>query len=147
MLFASNDRDALISGFDKIENEPDSHLCLDLNDSCIYEFLHTETIQPFDRYKHLCKECASGLDAFGSALLVRESSRRILNYRNIAANVLNAIRGKEVNPYMIGIDVGVKDLPVAQVFRKDGDQWVVTNTIVGDAVGHLITYMEGTTDA
>ena len=146
VLAASNDRDALFDIAERIENSPGSHLCLDLNDGCIYEFWRTESIQPMDRYKHLCKKCASGLDTFGLALLERDSHRRILNYRNIAANVLHTLRGKEIHPYMIGVDVGVKDHPVAQVCRKDGDRWVVTNTILGDAVGHLMTYMEGTTD-
>lgn len=145
-LFASNDRDALFDNVEKLEIEPGSHICIDLNDYCIYEFYRTEAIQSLYGYEHLCMKCASRLDAFGSALLQRDSHRRILNYRNVAANVLNTIRGKEMHPYMIGVDVGVKDLPVAQVCRKDGDRWVVTNTIVGDAVGHLMTYMEGTTD-
>ena len=146
VLLATNDRDTLFDKIERIETEPGSHLLLDLDDKCIYEFYRTEAIQSPDGYKHLCKKCAAGLDAFGLALLKRDNDRRILNYRNIAANVLNTIRGKEMHPYMVGVDVGVKDLPVAQVCRKDGDRWVVTNTIVGDAVGHLMTYMEGTTD-
>lgn len=146
VLAASNGRDTLFDIAERIETEPGSHLLLDLDDKCIYEFYRTEAIQSPDGYEHLCMKCASRLDAFGSALLQRDSHRRIMNYRNVAANVLNAIRGKEMHPYMIGVDVGVKDLPVAQVCRKDGDRWVVTNTIVGDAVGHLMTYMEGTTD-
>lgn len=147
VLLATNDRDTLFDKIERIETEPGSYLFLDLNDKCIYEFYRTEAIQSPDGYEHLCMKCASRLDAFGLALLERDRHRRILNYRNIAANALNVIRGKEIHPYMVGVDVGVKDLPVAQVFRKDGDQWVVTNTIIGDAVGHLITYMEGTTDA
>lgn len=142
VLAASNDRDALFDIAERIENEPGSHLCLDLNDHCIYEFWRTESLQPMDGYKHLCKKCASGLDAFGSALLVRDCSRRILNYKNSAANALNAMREKEMHPYMVAVDLGIKDHPVAQVCRKDGEQWVLTNTIRGDAVGHLMTYME-----
>ena len=146
ILLATNDRDALFDSIERIENEPGSHLLLDLNDKCIYEFYRTEAIQSPDGYKHLCLKCASRLDAFGSALLERDSHRRILNYRNIAANVLNDICGKEMHPYMVAVDVGVKDHPVAQVCRKDGDRWVMTNMIVGDAVGHLMTYMEGSED-
>lgn len=147
VLFASNDRDALFDSAERIETEQGSHLCLDLNDYCIYEFWRTESVQPMDRYKHLCKKCAAGLDAFGSALLVRENHRRIMNYRNIAANALNAMRGKETHPYMVAVDLGIKDHPVAQVCRKDGDRWVLTNMIRGDSVGHLLKYMEEPTDA
>ena len=147
VLFASNDRDALFDSAERIETEQGSHLCLDLNDYCIYEFWRTESVQPMDRYKHLCKKCAAGLDAFGSALLVRETHRRIMNYRNIAANALNATRGKETHPYMVAVDLGIKDHPVAQVCRKDGARWVLTNMIRGDSVGHLLKYMEGPTDA
>lgn len=145
-VLASYDRDTLFDAFENTEPGEDSYICLDLKNRCIYEFWRTKSMEPVDGYKHLCNKCAVGLDAFGSALLVRDKHRQILNYRNIAANVLNAIRGKEMHPYMIGVDVGVKDHPVAQVCRKDGDRWVITNTIVGDAVGHLMTYMEGTAD-
>ena len=146
-VFASNDSNALFDHIEKIENKPGSYLLLDLNDKCIYEFYRTETIQPPDGYKYLCKNCADGLDAFGLALLVRDNHRRTLNSRNIAKNALNAVCGKETHPYMVSIDVGIKDRPVAQVCRKDGDRWVLTNTIQGDAVGHLLKYMEGPTDA
>lgn len=142
VLAASNDRDALFDIAERIENEPGSHLCLDLNQYCIYEFYRTEAIQSPDGYEHLCMKCASRLDAFGSALLVRENHRRIMNYKNSATNELNKIRGKEMHPYMVAVDLGIKDRPVAQVCRKDGDRWVLTNTIRGDAVGHLMTYME-----
>lgn len=142
VLVASNDREALFDIVERIEIESGSHICLDLNDYCIYEFWRTESVQPLHRYKHLCKKCASGLDAFGSALLVRDCSRRILNYKNSATNELNKMRGKEIHPYMVAVDIGIKDLPVAQVLRKDGDRWVLTNTIQGDAVGHLLKYME-----
>ena len=146
-LFASNDRDALFDNVEKLEIEPGSHICIDLNDYCIYEFWRTESVQPIDRYKHLCKKCAAGLDAFGLALLKRDNDRRILNYRNVAANVLNAIRGKEMHPYMVAVDVGVKDHPVAQVCRKDGERWVVTNMVMDDDVGHFMTYLEGSANA
>lgn len=143
LIFATNDRDALFNKFEDADVcEPGGHLCLDLNDYCIYEFYHTETIQSPERYRHLCKKCAAGLDAFGSALLVRDCSRRILNYKNSATNALNTIRGREMHPYMVAVDVSVKDSPVAQVCRRDGDRWVLTNMIRGDAVGHLLTYME-----
>lgn len=147
ILLATNDSDALLDNIERIETEPGSHLLLDLDDKCVYEFYRTEAIQSPDGYEHLCMKCASRLDAFGLALLQRDSHRRLLNYRNIAANVLNDIRGKEMHPYIIAIDAGVKDCAVAQVFRKCGDRWVVTNTIVGDAVGHLLTQMEGSADA
>lgn len=147
VLAASNDRDTLFDIAERIENEPGSHLCLDLNDRCIYEFWRTESVQPLDGYKHLCEKCAAGLDAFGSALLVRDCSRRILNYKNSATNALNTMRGKETHPYMVAVDLGIKDHPVAQVCRKDGDRWVLTNMIRGDTVGHLLKYMEGPTDA
>ena len=143
VLFSSNDRDALFDYAERIEVEQGSHICLDLNDYCIYEFWRTESVQPMDRYKHLCKKCASGLDTFGSALLVRDCNRRIMNYKNYATNELNKIRGKEMHPYMVAVDLGIKDQPVAQVCRKDGDRWVLTNMIRGDAVGHLLKYMEG----
>lgn len=146
-LFASNDRDALFDNVEKLEIEPGSHICIDLNDYCIYEFWRTESVQPVDRYKHLCKKCAAGLDAFGLALLKRDNDRRILNYRNVADNVLDAIRGKEMHPYMVAVDLGIKDHPVAQVCRKDGVHWVLTNMIQGDDVGHLLKYMEGPSDA
>lgn len=147
VLAASNDRDALFDIAERIENEPGSHLCLDLNDHCIYEFYRTEAIQSPDGYEHLCMKCAAGLDAFGSALLVRENHRRIMNYKSTATNELNKNRGKEMHPYMVAVDLGIKDHPVAQVCRKDGDRWVLTNMIRGDAVGHLLKYMEGPTDA
>lgn len=111
ILVASNNRDALFDSAERIETEQGSHLCLDLNDYCIYEFWRTESVQPVDRYKHLCKKCASRLDAFGSALLVRENHRRIMNYRNISANALNAMCGKEMHPYMVAVDLGIKDHP------------------------------------
>lgn len=147
VLVSSNDRDALFDSAERIEVEQGSHICLDLNDYCIYEFWRTESVQPMDRYKHLCKKCASGLDTFGSALLVRDCSRRIMNYKNSATNALNAMRGKEMHPYMVAVDLGIKDHPVAQVCRRDGDRWVLTNMIRGDAVGHLLKYMEWPTDA
>lgn len=143
ILFATNDRDALFDKIERIENEPGSHLCRDLNEHCIYEFYHTETIQSPDGYKHLCKKCATGLDAFGSALLEQDCRRRVLNYRNIAANVLNTMHGNEVHPYMVAMDLGTKDNAVAQVCRRDGERWALTNMVHGDAVGHLMTYMEG----
>lgn len=142
VLAASNDRDALFDVAERIEIERGSRMCVDLDDCCIYELWSTESVQPLDGYKYLCKKCATGLDAFGSAILERDLRRRVLNYRNIAANVLNKFRGKEMRPYIVAVDVGVKDNPVAQVCRKDGDRWVLTNTIQGDAVGHLMTYME-----
>lgn len=147
VLAASNDRDALFDIAERIENEPGSHLCLDLNDHCIYEFYRTEAIQSPDGYEHLCMKCAAGLDAFGSALLVRENHRRIMNYKSTATNELNKNRGKEMHPYMVAVDLGIKDHPVAQVCRKDGDRWVLTNMIRGDAVRHLLKYMEEPTDA
>lgn len=140
VLAASNDRDALFDSAERIEQG--SHICLDLDDRCIYEFWRTESVLPLDGYRYLCKKCATGLDAFGSALLVRDCSRRILNYKNSATNALNTFRGREMHPYMVAVDVSVKDHPVAQVCRKDGDRWVLTNMIRGDAVGHLMTYME-----
>lgn len=142
ILFATNDRDALFDNLEGIENEPGSHLLLDLNEHCVYEFYRTEAIQSPDGYKHLCRKCAARLDAFGSALLERDCRRRVLNYKNTATNALNTIRGREMPPYMVAIDVGIKDRPVAQVYRKDGGRWVLTNTILGDAVGQLMTYME-----
>lgn len=147
VLAASNDRDALFDSAERIEVEQGSHICLDLNQYCIYEFWRTESVQPMDRYKHLCKKCASGLDAFGSALLERDCRRRVMNYRNSAANALCKIRGKEIHPYMVSVDLGIKDLPVALVFRKDGDHWVLTNEILGDDVGHIMNYMEGSEHA
>lgn len=143
LIFATNDRDAL---FDKVESidisEPGARLCVDLNEYCVYEFYRTEAFQSPDGYEHLCMKCAACLDAFGSALLERDCHRRVLNYRNTAANALHTLRGKEIHPYLIGVDIGIKDHPVAQVLRKDGDRWVLTNTVLGDAVGHLMTYME-----
>lgn len=143
LIFTTNDKGALFNNFEDTDVcEPGGHLCLDLTDHCIYEFYHTETIQSPNGYKHLCKKCSAGLDAFGSALLEQDCRRRVLNYRNIAANTLNKNRGKEIPPHIVGVDVGVKDHPVAQVCRRDGDRWVLTNMIRGDAVGHLVTYME-----
>lgn len=143
VVAASNDRDRLFDIAERIETEPGSHLCLDLNQYCIYEFWCTDSVQPLDRYKHLCKKCAAGLDAFGSALLERDCHRRVLNYKNTATNALNAMREKEMHPYMLAVDLDIKDHPVAQVCRRDGDRWVLTNMIRGDAVGHLLKYMEG----
>lgn len=143
LIFATNDRDALFDKFEATDNsEPGSHLCLDLNEYCIYEFYHTEVIPSLDGYKHLCKKCANGLDAFGSALLERDCHRCAMNYRNSAANMLHTLRGKEIHPYMVAMDLGTKDNAVSQVCRRDGEQWALTNTILGDAVGHLMTYME-----
>lgn len=143
VLAASNDSDALFDIAERIEIEQGRHMCVDLEDCCVYEFWRTESIQPLDGYKHLCEKCAAGLDAFGAALLEKDCRRRILNYKNTATNELNKIRGKEMHPYMVAVDLGIKDHPVAQVCRKDGDRWVLTNMIRGDAVGNLMTYMEG----
>lgn len=142
MVLASDVRDALFDAFENAESEHGSHICLDLNNNCVYEFWRTESVKPMDGYKHLCKKCASGLDTFGTALLEKDCRRRVLNYKNAATNALHAIRGREMHPYMVAIDTGVEDHPVAQVCRKDGDRWVLTNMIRGDAVGHLMTYME-----
>ena len=142
VLVATNDRDALLDIAERSENVQDKRICLDLDDCCIYEFWRTESVQPMDRYKYLCKKCAAGLDAFGSVLLEQERRRRVLNYRNAAANVLNTMRGKEIHPYMVAMDLGTKDNAVAQVCRRDGEQGVLTNMVHGDAVGHLMTYME-----
>ena len=148
LIFATNDRDAL---FDKVESidisEPGARLCVDLNEYCVYEFYRTEAFKSPDGYEHLCKKCANGLDAFGSALLERDCRRRVMNYRNSAANALHKIRGKEIHPYMVSVDLGIKDLPVASVFRKDGDHWVLTNEILGDEVGRIMNYMEGSEHA
>ena len=143
VLLATNDRDTLFDKIERIETEPGSHLLLDLDDKCIYEFYRTEAIQSPDGYEHLCMKCATRLAAFGLAQLERDSHRRILNYKNTATNALNTIRGREIPPYMVAIDVGIKDRPVAQVYRKDDGRWVLPNTILGDAVGHLLKYMEG----
>lgn len=142
ILASSNDREALFDIVERIEPRPGSHLLLDLDDKCVYEFYQTEAFQSPDRYKHLCMKCASRLDAFGSALLEADCRRRVLNYKNASTNILNVNRGKEMHPYMVAVDLGIKDHPVAQVCRKDGDRWVLTNLIRGDAVGHLMAYME-----
>lgn len=147
VIFASDDTDALFDSAERTEIEQGRHMCVDLEDCCVYEFWRTESVQPLDGYKYLCKKCAAGLDAFGSALLEQERRRRVLNYRNAATNVLNTMRGKEIHPYMVAMDLGTKDNAVAQVCRRDGERWVLTNMVHGDAVGHLMTYMEGTTDA
>lgn len=147
ILLATNDRDALFDNIERIENEPGSHLLLDLDDKCIYEFYRTEAIQSPDGYEQLCMKCAACLDAFGSALLERDCRRSVMNYRNSAANMLHTLRGKEMHPYMVAVDLGIKDHPVAQVCRKDGVHWVLTNMILGDDVGHLLKYMEGPSDA
>lgn len=113
------------------------------SERCIYESYYTESVPLLDGYKNLCKTCAARLDAFGAALLQKDCRRRVQNFKNASANALNKLRGKELHPYMVAIDIGMKDQPVAQVCRKDGDRWVLTNMIRGEAVGHLITYMEG----
>lgn len=143
VLVASDDAEALFDNFKRIDVEPCGHVCLDLDERCVYEFYYTEFVPLLDGYKHLCKKCATGLDAFGKAILERDCRRRVLNYKNASVNALNKLRGTELHPYTVTIDISVKDQPVAQVCRKDGDRVVLTNTIRGDAVGHLITYMEG----
>ena len=147
VFIASNDTDTLMRAMHNAETEADGNLVLSLSDKEVYQFWSTHIAYNVEGFRHLCKECASKLDVFGNKLLERDCHRRILNYRNIAANVLNTIRGKELHPYMVAVDVGVKDHPVAQVCRKDGERWVVTNTVMDDDVGHFMTYLEGSANA
>lgn len=145
VVAASNDTDVLVDTIYRIEPEDRSHAVLDLNERYIYRYWSTHLVQPVEGFTHLCKTCAHDLDVFGAKLLETDCQRRVRCARSIATNAINKRAGLEIPPYMVAFDISLKDHPVAQVCRKDGDRWVLTNTIMGDAVGHIMTYMEDST--
>lgn len=147
VIIASNDIDTLMQAIHNAETEADGNLVLSLSDKEVYQFWSTHIAYNVEGFRHLCKECASKLDVFGNKLLERDCHRRVLNYKNTATKVLNTMHGKEIHPYMVAMDLGTKDNAVAQVCRRDSERWALTNTIHGDAVGHLLKYMEVPTDA
>ena len=144
---ASNDTDALVQAIHNAEPEDRDSFVLDMDDKCVYRFWPTHLGYPVEGFRHFCKECASKLDDFGNRLLEADCMRRVLCARSSSANAINRRMGSDIHPYMVAFDISLKDHPVAQVVRKDGDRWTLTNMIRGDAVGHLLKYMEGPIDA
>lgn len=143
LVFATNDQSALFRQIYQIQTEDDAKLSVDVEDNCVYEYWETRTVKPAQGFQHLCKKCACKLDAFGSRVLEDDCHRRVKNARNTATNILNANAKRDIPLYMVAFDIAIKDHPVAQISRKEGDRIIMTNMVHGESVGHLLKYMEG----